>query len=209
MLELLAKYFPELSPAQQTQFAALPTLYAEWNEKINLISRKDIQHLPLRHVLHSLAFAKYVPFKAGSQILDLGTGGGFPGIPLAIVFPEVHFTLIDGRGKKITAVKGVAQAIGLKNVEARHQRAEELKRPQFDFVVSRAVAPLPRLFSWSHRLLRKQQRNPIPNGLITLKGGQLQAEIEELPKKAYSEITPVRDFFEEEWFEEKYIVYVS
>ncbi len=209
MLKILSKYFPDLSPAQQEQFAALPVLYADWNEKINLISRKDIQHLPIRHVLHSLAFAKYMPFKAGSKILDLGTGGGFPGIPLAILFPEVQFTLIDGRGKKITAVKGIADAIGLKNVQARHQRAEELKQPQFDFVLSRAVAPLPRLYAWSRPLLRKKHINPLPNGLLALKGGQLQNEIKELPKKCHVETTPVKDFFQEQWFEEKYVVYVG
>ncbi len=206
--DLLLTYFPDLNPEQLARFEALPDLYAEWNQKINLISRKDIEHLPLRHVLHALAFAKIIRFQAGSKLLDLGTGGGFPGIPLAILFPEVHFTLIDGRGKKITAVKAIAKSLQLQNTSARHQRAEELKQAEFDFVLSRAVAPLPKLWNWSQRLLRKRQINALPNGLLTLKGGNLQSEIKELPKKCYTEIFPLKNFFDDPWFEEKQLVYV-
>ncbi len=208
MTNLLRTYFPDLSSKQIARFEALPALYAEWNQKINLISRKDIEHLPLRHILHALAFAKIIKFQDGSRLLDLGTGGGFPGIPLAILFPEVHFTLIDGRGKKITAVKAIAEELNLKNVLARHQRAEELKQPEFDFVLSRAVAPLSKLWNWSARLLRKRHINALPNGLLTLKGGKLQSEIQELPKKCYTETFPLKAFFNDPWFEEKYLVYV-
>ncbi len=208
MTNLLRTYFPDLSSEQIARFEALPALYAEWNQKINLISRKDIEHLPLRHILHALAFAKIIKFQDGSRLLDLGTGGGFPGIPLAIFFPEVHFTLIDGRGKKITAVKAIAEELNLKNVLARHQRAEELKQSEFDFVLSRAVAPLSKLWNWSARLLRKRHINALPNGLLTLKGGKLQSEIQELPKKCYAEAFPLKAFFDDPWFEEKYVVYV-
>ncbi len=208
MTDLLLRYFPnELNDKQIAQFEALPQYYAAWNEKVNLISRKDIEHLPLRHVLHSLAFAKFIRFKPGSKLLDLGTGGGFPGIPLAIFFPEVHFTLIDGRRNKITAVEDIARQAGLRNVTARHQRAEEIRQEKFDFVLSRAVASLSKLWTWSAPLLRKQHINALPNGLITLKGGNLQRELHELPKKCYTEMTPLKNFFTDPWFEEKYIVY--
>lgn len=208
MIELLQPHFPKLSQDQKDRFTALPKLYGEWNKKVNLISRKDIEHLALRHVLHSLAFAKVIHFQPGSHLLDLGTGGGFPGIPLAILFPKVHFTLIDGRGKKITAVKDIAQSLRLKNISAQHRRAEELKYAEFDFVLSRAVAPLPKLWSWSAPLLRKRQLNTLPNGLLALKGGNLQDEINALPQKRQVESFSIAEFFPQEWFNEKYLIHI-
>ncbi|MCY7328913.1 MAG: 16S rRNA (guanine(527)-N(7))-methyltransferase RsmG, partial [Saprospiraceae bacterium] len=197
---------------QYRQFAALPALYTDWNAKINVISRQDIDNLEERHVLHSLAIAKEFDFKPGAQLLDLGTGGGFPGIPLAILFPEVKFMLADSIGKKIRVVQEVAQALGLTNVAARHARGEEL-RPvaAYDFVLSRGVAPLSQLLQWSQRLLKKKHIHAYPNGLIALKGGNLTSEIATLPGKGtdYSEVFPLRDIFEEEFFDEKFIVYVQ
>lgn len=211
-MELLNKYFPELSAIQVAQFQQLVPAYTEWNAKINVISRQDIDNLEERHILHSLAVAKVFQFKSGSSILDLGTGGGFPGIPLAIFFPEVRFVLVDSTGKKIRVVQEVAEALGLKNTSARHVRVEELKMAgQFDFVVSRAVAPLDQLLAWSFRLLKKQHTHAYPNGLIALKGGDLRAEIGALPGKgrSYTEVFPISDFFKEPFFEEKYVVYVQ
>lgn len=211
-MDLLLKYFPELDSAQQAHFQALIPAYTEWNSRINVISRQDIENLEERHILHSLAIAKTIQFKPGSKILDLGTGGGFPGIPLAILFPEVQFVLVDGTGKKIRVVQEVAAAVGLKNVTALHARAEELKmNGQFDFVVSRAVAPLDKLLMWSFKLLSKKHLNSYPNGLIALKGGDLRTEIKALPGKgeSYSEIFPISGFFSEPYFEEKYVVYVQ
>lgn len=211
-MDLLEKYFPSLTAEQHRQFDALPALYADWNAKINVVSRPDIEHLAERHLLHSLAIACEFQFKPGSEILDLGTGGGFPGIPLAILFPEVHFTLIDATGKKIRVVQEVAQAIGLQNVTAIHGRAEEQKfLGKFDFVVTRAVAPLLQLMAWSQRFLKKKHAHAHPNGLIALKGGDLRLEIRALPGggKAYTEILPIKKHFQEAFFEEKCVVYVQ
>lgn len=204
----IQKYFPNLTPLQLEQFQQLPALYQDWNDKINVISRKDIENITERHILHSLAIAKVINFVPGAEILDLGTGGGFPGIPLAILFPETRFTLIDGRGKKIQVVNHVIDALDLKNVRAKHIRSEDLKH-HFDFVMCRAVASLDKLINWSFRLLKKKQVHSIPNGLITLKGGNIQAEIKALPRKEYIEIYAVSKFFEGEFFEEKCVVYVQ
>lgn len=211
-MNLLDKYFPDLSAEQRARFERLTPLYADWNAKINVVSRQDIENLELRHVLHSLAIAKVLQFKPGAQVLDLGTGGGFPGIPLAIFFPETKFVLADGTGKKIHVVQEVAQALGLQNVTALHARVEELKmNGQFDFVVSRAVTTLDKLLIWSQRLLKKKHTHAYPNGLIILKGGDLRAEIKALPGKGntYTDVFPIQDFFKEAFFEEKYVVYVQ
>ncbi len=212
MKPLIAKYFPNLSAEQLAQFESLEPLYREWNEKINVVSRQDIENLTERHVLHSLAIAKVIQFKPGSQILDLGTGGGFPGIPLAIFFPESKFVLVDGTGKKIRVVQEVADALGLENVTAIHGRAEEIKmNGQFDFVLSRGVTTLDKLLVWTQKFLKKSHVHVLPNGLIALKGGDLKAEIRELPGKGkeYSEVFPIRNFFRESFFEEKSVVYVQ
>jgi len=208
-MEIIKKYFPNLTPKQEEQFSKLPALYEEWNEKINVVSRKDIENLDVRHVLHSLAIAKFMNFIPAGEILDLGTGGGFPGIPLAILFPETNFTLVDSRGKKIVVVQAVIEALGLKNAKAIHGRAEELKGKKFDFVVTRAVARLPQLMTWIHKLISLKQQHAIPNGLIALKGGNVKAEIKELGKKAYAEHYKVYLFFPEDFFEEKFVVYVQ
>ena len=207
-MDIIKKYFPNLTPKQLQQFEQLLPLYTDWNQKINVISRKDIENLYERHVLHSLAIAKLYTFLPGAEILDLGTGGGFPGIPLAIFFPETQFTLIDGTGKKIRVVEEVKTALGLTNVRAKQIRAEELKQ-HFDFVVSRAVAQLDQLINWSFRLLKKKQQHAIPNGLIALKGGNVQAEMKALPRKEYIEIESISNLFEEAFFEEKFVVYVQ
>ncbi len=212
MKPLIAKYFPNLSAEQLAQFESLEPLYREWNEKINVVSRQDIENLTERHVLHSLAIAKVIQVKPGSQILDLGTGGGFPGIPLAIFFPESKFVLVDGTGKKIRVVQEVADALGLENVTAIHGRAEEIKmNGQFDFVLSRGVTTLDKLLVWTQKFLKKSHVHVLPNGLIALKGGDLKAEIRELPGKGkeYSEVFPIRNFFRESFFEEKSVVYVQ
>ena len=206
MTELISKYFPHLSVQQQEQFARLDGLYREWNAKINVISRKDMDNLYLHHVLHSLAIGKAIRFKNGTRILDFGTGGGFPGIPLAILFPQCQFRLIDGTGKKITVAKAVASDIGLQNVEAIHRRGEE-ETSKFDFVVSRAVMPLPDLAKIVRKNIRHEQRNAFPNGLICLKGGTLVEELK--PFQRIAEVIPLTDFFDEEWFkEEKKLVYI-
>ncbi|EJW95478.1 glucose-inhibited division protein B [gut metagenome] len=205
-MELITKYFPHLSEEQQNQFAALYDLYTDWNSKINVISRKDITNLYEHHVLHSLGIAKVIQFKPGSEIMDLGTGGGFPGIPLAILFPEVKFHLVDSIGKKIKVASEVAQAIGLKNVTFRHCRAEEEKR-LFDFVVSRAVMPLGDLLKIVRKNIQTEQRNALPNGLICLKGGELEKET--LPVKHKTVIYDLKNEFSEEFFETKKVVYVT
>ncbi len=207
-MDIIKKYFPDLTPLQVQQFEQLLLLYRDWNQKINVISRKDIDNLYERHVLHSLAIAKLYNFLPGAEVLDLGTGGGFPGIPLAIFFPETQFMLIDGTGKKIRVVEEVKTALGLKNVRAKQVRAEELKQ-RFDFVISRAVTQLDKLITWSFRLLKKKHQHAIPNGLITLKGGNVHTEIKALPRKEYVEIEPISNFFEEGFFEEKFVVYVQ
>ncbi len=208
LMDIIKKYFPQLTAQQIQQFEQLQPLYRDWNQKINVISRKDIDNLYERHVLHSLAIAKLYTFLSDAEILDLGTGGGFPGIPLAIFFPQTKFTLIDGTGKKIRVVNEVKTALGLTNVQAKQIRAEELKQ-QFDFVVSRAVTQLDVLVTWSFRLLKKKQQHANPNGLIALKGGKVHAEIKALPRKEYVEVDPISNFFEEEFFKEKYVVYVQ
>jgi len=208
-VEIIKKYFPSLSDLQSDQFSQLLPLYQDWNSKINVISRKDIDNLGLRHVLHSLAICRIVKFSPGAKVLDLGTGGGFPGIPLAIFFPETQFTLVDGTGKKIKVVQEVSNALGLTNVVAQQVRAEELKKVKFDFVVSRAVASLEKLLPWSRRLLSEAHQHTIPNGLICLKGGRVKEEIATIGKHEYAEIYPVSTFFEEPFFEEKCVVYVQ
>ena len=208
MTEIL-KYFPNLTEEQQNQFALLLPLYKEWNEKINVVSRKDIDNLYLHHVLHSLAIAKVLRFKDGSRILDLGTGGGFPGIPLAILHPSVSFMLVDSTAKKIRVVQEVAEALGLKNVEAQHIRVEDIKGQQFDFVVTRAVTSLDQLFRWSRKLIKNKHINILPNGIFALKGGSIREEIKALGKGQYVDITNISKFFEEEYFEEKVVAYVQ
>lgn len=208
-MELILKYFPNLTDLQKVQFEQLEPLYRDWNDKINVISRKDIDNLYLHHVLHSLAIAKVIEFKPGAAVLDIGTGGGFPGIPLAILFPESKFTLVDSIGKKIKVVKEVSQAIGLENVVALHQRVEEFKQRQFDFAVTRAVTTLDKLYQWSSRLIKNKEQHVLPNGLIALKGGSLWEEIKTLPRDSYTEEYPITDFFTEEYFQEKFVVYVQ
>ena len=204
-MQLIDKYFPQLSEQQRNQFSALDALYCEWNAKINVISRKDIDNLYLHHVLHSLAIGRVIQFRPGTRVLDFGTGGGFPGIPLAILFPEVSFKLIDGTGKKIRVAQEVSQAIGLKNCEPCHLRGEE-EREQFDFVVSRAVMPLPDMMKIVRKNIGKRQQNALPNGVICLKGGSLDNEIR--PFKNIVQIDSIDRWFEEEWFKEKYVIYL-
>ena len=202
---IISDYF-SLTAHQAEQFAQLDALYREWNAKINVISRKDIDNLYEHHVLHSLAIAKLLKFSSGTTIMDIGTGGGFPGIPLAILFPECRFLLIDSIGKKIKVATAVAEAIGLNNVECVQERAEDEKR-QFDFVVSRAVMPMPDLVKLVRKNIRHDgQHNALPNGIIALKGGGLDSEL--LPYKRVVEVTPVSTYFPGEWFKGKYIVYL-
>lgn len=206
-MDIIRKYFDDFTTKQQQQFGELGALYKEWNEKINVISRKDIDALYEKHVLHSLAIAAVCNFNDGAKVIDIGTGGGFPGIPLAIFFPEVEFLLVDSIGKKIKVVDAVAEAIGLENVQTMHSRAEGVKRNDFDFAVSRAVAPLSDLWKWvSDKLVRGQQSEELANGLICLKGGDLTKEIKQsgLRAQAWS----VYDIFQEPFFEEKVVVYV-
>jgi 16S rRNA (guanine527-N7)-methyltransferase len=204
-MEIILKYFSDISEEQKRQFAALYDLYADWNSKINVISRKDIENLYTHHVLHSLAIAKLIKFTDGTQLMDVGTGGGFPGVPLAILFPKCKFLLVDSIGKKIRVATEVATAIGLKNIQFRHCRAEEVKE-KFDFVVSRAVMPLPGLVKVIKKNVSKEQRNALPNGLICLKGGNLEGELK--PFKKAAEADALSMFFEEEYFKTKKIVYV-
>ena len=205
-MELILKYFPNLSEQQKTQFAALYDLYTDWNSKINVISRKDITNLYEHHVLHSLGIAKVINFTPDTQIMDLGTGGGFPGIPLAILFPEVQFHLVDSIGKKVKVATEIANAIGLKNVTFRHCRAEEEKR-KFDFVVSRAVMPLGDLIKIIRKNIRQEQHNVLPNGLICLKGGELEQET--MPVKHKTMLYDLKNEFTEDFFKTKKVVYVT
>ena len=205
-MDIILKYFPDITEEQKKQFAALYDLYTEWNAKINVISRKDIENLYEHHVLHSLGIARVIQFRAGSRIMDLGTGGGFPGIPLAILFPEVHFHLVDSIGKKVRVATEVATAIGLKNVTFRHARAEEEKQT-FDFVVSRAVMPLADLIKIIKKNISVKQQNALPNGLICLKGGELEHEA--MPFKHKTVMHNLNDEFEEEFFKTKKVVYVT
>ena len=205
-MELILKYFPNLSEQQKTQFAALYDLYTDWNSKINVISRKDITNLYEHHVLQSLGIAKVINFTPDTQILDLGTGGGFPGIPLAILFPEVQFHLVDSIGKKVKVATEIANAIGLKNVTFRHCRAEEEQR-KFDFVVSRAVMPLGDLIKIIRKNIRQEQHNVLPNGLICLKGGELEQET--MPVKHKTMLYDLKNEFTEDFFKTKKVVYVT
>ncbi|MEC5156434.1 16S rRNA (guanine(527)-N(7))-methyltransferase RsmG [Chryseobacterium sp. MP_3.2] len=203
-VKLIEKYFPNLTPEQKLQFTHLEELYKEWNEKINVISRKDLDSLYEKHVLHSLGIAKIMEFAPQTKVLDIGTGGGFPGIPLAILFPEVHFTLVDSIGKKITVVKEVSAALGLKNVVAIHARAEDV-REKFHFVVSRAVTQMPVFLRWLRGKFEKEQFNTKHNGVLYLKGGDLEEELSGLK----AEIYPLGKYFENEFFETKKVVYLS
>ena len=203
--EIIYKYFPSLSDTQLEQFAALGELYRDWNSKINVISRKDIDQLYQHHVLHSLAIAKVINFRPGTRILDFGTGGGFPGVPLSILFPECQFKLIDGTGKKIRVAQEVANAIGLKNCAPTHLRGED-EKDKYDFIVSRAVMPLPDLVKLMRKNISKTSANALPNGVLCLKGGNLQAELQ--PYHKIVETTEISQFFSEEWFKEKFVIYL-
>lgn len=200
----ISTYFPELSEKQIDQFARLFDLYQDWNAKINVISRKDIAHIYLHHVLHSLAIAKVSPFKPGTDILDIGTGGGFPGIPLAIMFPKTQFYLVDSIGKKIKVVQAIADALELKNVRSDHLRAEKVKG-KYDFAVTRAVAPLKTLYQWSRQKIKTKSQHDLYNGLICLKGGNLEQEVKEVQLN-YA-LYPISDYFQEEYFKEKFVLY--
>lgn len=203
--DLILHYFPDLTHQQKKQFAQLYALYADWNDKINVVSRKDIENLYINHVLHSLGIAKVMSFKPGASVLDVGTGGGFPGIPLAILFPETQFHLVDSIGKKITVVKGVADGIGLTNIKAEQIRAEQIKG-EYDFIVSRAVTRIKEFYGWVHRKVKKKSVHDLHNGILYLKGGDLDEELAELkhPYNTYN----LSDYFTEEFFETKKVVYV-
>ncbi|UII32473.1 16S rRNA (guanine(527)-N(7))-methyltransferase RsmG [Fulvivirga ulvae] len=203
--DIIFKYFPDLTAVQKSQFSALYNLYHTWNEQINVISRKDIDELYTRHVLHSLGIAKIISFQPGTKILDVGTGGGFPGIPLAIMFPQAGFHLIDSIGKKIKVVKGVAESLGLTNVTAEQIRAEQIEN-QYDFVVSRAVTRLKPFYQWIKYKFRPESFNPLPNGILYLKGGDLREELKEAKKKYQLYELPA--YFEEDFFETKKVVFV-
>ncbi len=202
---IIFKYFPGLSEKQKYQLASLYDLYAGWNEKINLISMKDFEFFYERHVLHSLAIAKVIQFKNGTEVMDLGTGGGFPGIPLAIFFPETKFTLVDSIGKKIKVVNEIASSVNLANINTHHARAEEVNG-SYDFIVSRATATIEELLKWTKGKYKKANRHTLPNGLICLKGGDLIGEVKEHKNK--TEIFEIKDYFSEEFFETKKIVFV-
>lgn len=204
-MRIVDKYFPELTPEQRRQIAMLGMLYARWNEKINVISRKDIENLYERHVLSSLAIAKVIRFRPGTEIMDAGTGGGFPGIPLAILFPEVNFYLIDSVGKKIKVVDAIAQEIGLQNVEPEQVRLEKVRR-QFDFIVSRAVTRIPELVNWAYGKVRRKGFNDLPNGIMYLKGGDFSDEISNL--RHHFRIYGINQYFNEAFFETKKLVHI-
>ena len=204
-MNLIAQYVPNLTDEQRRQFAMLDELYRDWNAKINVISRKDIDNLYEHHVLHSLAIAKTINFRPGTKILDFGTGGGFPGVPLAIMFPDCQFKLIDGTGKKVRVAQEVATAIGLKNCQPEHLRGED-EKGKYDFVVSRAVMPLPDLVKIVRKNIEKRQQNAMGNGVFCLKGGELQAEIQ--PFRHIVEVNAISNWFAEEWFKEKSVIYL-
>ena len=206
MIAIIEKYFPSLSEHQKEQFRALYALYADWNAKINVVSRKDFEQLYLRHVLHSLAIAKVCQFEAGARVLDVGCGGGFPSVPLAIMFPDVKFISADSIGKKITVVKGVCEGAGITNIDARHTRVEQIPE-RFDYVVSRAVTEMPQFVKWIWAKIDRGQRGTLPNGILYLKGGDLQEELAATRMK-WREYQ-IADFFEEEFFETKKVVYTS
>lgn len=205
-IEILTKYFPDLSPHQQASFEKAIELYQDWNSKINLISRNDMDHLVEHHFLHSLAIAKVIQFMPKTRIMDVGTGGGFPGIPLAILFPKVDFYLIDTIGKKIKVVQDMIDQLGLKNVKAEQKRAENVKNDQFDFVVSRAVTALPEFIGWVHNNISKRQRNTLKNGILYIKGGDVLEEIASTHKKY--QIFELGKIFEEEFFETKKVIHL-
>ena len=206
MIAIIEKYFPSLSEHQKEQFRALYALYADWNAKINVVSRKDFEQLYLRHVLHSLAIAKVCQFEAGARVLDVGCGGGFPSVPLASMFPDVKFISADSIGKKITVVKGVCEGAGITNIDARHTRVEQIPE-RFDYVVSRAVTEMPQFVKWIWAKIDRGQRGTLPNGILYLKGGDLQEELAATRMK-WREYQ-IADFFEEEFFETKKVVYTS
>ena len=204
-MDQILKYLPQLTDEQQSQLSMLSALYRDWNSKINVISRKDIDNLYEHHMLHSMAIGKFIHFRPGTRILDFGTGGGFPGIPLAILFPECRFRLIDGTGKKIRVAQEVCNAIGLKNCQPEHLRGED-EKGKYDFVVSRAVMPLPDLAKIVKKNMSKEQHNAMPNGIICLKGGDLQAELQ--PYRHIVETAELSQWFDEAWFKEKNIIYL-
>lgn len=204
--ELVLSYFPELTKVQQERFALLENLYREWNEKINVISRKDMDAFGVHHVLHSLAIAKVIRFKAGTRVMDVGTGGGFPGIPLAILFPEVEFYLVDSIGKKIKVVQGVAEALGLKNVKAKQTRVEQTEGVQ-DFIVSRAVTAFPAFVGFTRNKIRKEGFNDLPNGILYLKGGDFEEEIKPFADRV--QVFSIPAFFQEDFFETKKVIYLE
>jgi 16S rRNA (guanine527-N7)-methyltransferase len=207
MIDVVYQYFGDFSDEQKNQLVMLQTLYADWNEKINVISRKDLDGLYEKHVLHSLSIATVCEFADGANVLDLGCGGGFPGIPLAIFFPNVQFLLVDSINKKLKVVAAVAEALGLKNVTVQHSRVEAIKNRKFDFVVSRAVAPLKDLWQWSKPLINKRVKSELPNGLICLKGGDLAQEISDSGCKP--NLIEIKEIFDRPFFEQKFVVYVK
>ena len=204
MIQIIEKYFPNLTPQQKKQFRALYDLYADWNAKINVVSRKDFDQLYLRHILHSLAIAKVCRFEAGARVLDVGCGGGFPSVPLAILFPDTHFVSADSIGKKITVVKGVCEGAGIKNIDARNVRVEQIAE-RFDYVVSRAVTEMPTFVKWIWNKIDRGQKGSLPNGILYLKGGDLTEELA-ATKIQWTEY-PISEFFDEEFFETKKVVY--
>ncbi len=205
-MDIILKYFKNLSETQIEQFSKLQDIYADWNSKINVVSRKDIDNIYERHILHSLAIAKTINFVAGTEILDVGTGGGFPGIPLAIMFPEVKFHLVDSIGKKIKVVEGVVSELGLKNVTFQQKRSNEIRK-KYDFVVSRAVAALPKFMEMTQHCIHTRDKNGLPNGLLFLKGGDISEEIK--PYKSSISVFNIEDYFEEEFFLTKKVVYLA